>query len=150
VENVGAGGRHTDLQGVAGGLRKDENAHLFGAFSNLGAINVYAQKTIDVTKFNFEVKVLHSGGDLVLLRLIFISDLDLLNSVLVFGGAVFTELGGEDGKADLGLSEVGTSDLYENVLSCESDFSLLRVDNGGQREHLAVFVEKYGVARVSF
>jgi hypothetical protein len=130
VKHIRTDGRHANRQGFTFGLGEEVDTHFLSTFSNLGLVNVNAQKSVDVAKLNFEINVLHRGSDLILLGLVLISDFYLLNCVLTTFSAVLTELSGENSEANLGLHKVSASDFNENVFSVEGDLGLLRVDDG--------------------
>ena len=102
-----------------------------------------------MAKFNFEVNVLEWRCDFVIFRLCFICNFDLLNSKLAITLAILAELGSKNRKTNLAFHEVCSSDFNKHILSIESDFSRLWVDDGRQRKYLTVFVIKNGVLLVT-
>jgi hypothetical protein len=84
-----------------------------------------------VGKFDFECVVVQSRGSFAFLGLGLVCDLDLLDGEFVIAGAVLTELGCEDGEADLALHKVSACDFNKDVLGAVGDLGLLAVNDWG-------------------
>ena len=146
VQDVRPGWRNLDLDArlIRRSALHDE-AHLLSALSHLFRIEGQAEDAVDVLHLHIEVGVVHRWGHLTLALLSLIRDFHLLNFVAPIALAMVTKLRGKHGQADLGLLNVGTCDLDENVAGVEGDFGRLGVDDRRQREHLPVLVVEYGV-----